>query len=180
MIGVVVPFQRSDPSGSPELRQSLARDLAALADGPLDGREHARLLGRIGEAYRMLGQADVALPYLEQALLLSRRLDDSPGVTANLIRLATLLQYGGRHEEAESLFQEALQLSRHEDCRDYQDFALQHLGKCLVEVGRLSEAIALFEQALALRRRKGDRGLIASTESALAAARALVAPSAES
>jgi len=172
----VRPFLRQTIADRDALRIALERDLAALAAGVADEHARARLLGRVGEAYRMLGDPDRAAPYLSEALLAARHLGDEPGVAANLIRLATALQHGGEHPRAESLFREALAFSGRPDCATYKDFALQHLGKCLVETGRIDEAIGCFEEALAARLAKGDAALVASTEEALAAARALAGP----
>lgn len=172
----IVPFQRHAPEDPAALHRQLQAHLAQLEQikaGP-DALEVIRMTGQIGEEYRFLGEYEAALPLLEEALAGAQRLGARRLEMVNCIRLATAYQYAGRHDEAEALFRRALEFAREPEHADRLDFALQHLGKCLVEMGRLDEAAACFEEALALRRAKGDAGLIASTEQALAAIRLLL------
>lgn len=145
---------------------ALAHDLEdARAAG--DSEEAMHVLGPLGEAFRMLGQLDKAVPPLEEALALARELERPKFVIANLIRLATAYQYLNRHAEAEPLFVEALERARERGFME--DFALQHYGKCLAELRRWDEAIACFEHAIA-RRTGGDPALLDSSREALALA----------
>lgn len=172
----IIPFQRHAPKDPGSLRWQLQAHLAQLEQikaGP-DALEVIRMTGLIGEEYRFLGELETALPLLEVALAGAQRLGARRLEMVNCIRLATMYQYMDRHDQAEALFRRALELAREADGTDRLDFALQHLGKCLVEMGRFEEAAACFEEALALRRAKGDAGLIASTEQALAAVRLLL------
>jgi kanamycin kinase len=166
------PFQRvyaDHPRPHIEAIQAQQESLhEALHADDLEGELHA--LGPLGEAYRMLGQLDAALPHLERAVALARELDKPKFVLSNLIRLATAYQYLNRHAEAEPLFEEATALARRLGM--LEDFALQHHGKSLAEQGRWAAAVERFEQALALRQAKGNAQLVASTEDALEAARA--------
>jgi tetratricopeptide (TPR) repeat protein len=168
------PFLRYTGENPEVTRMMLNADLAALAAVPRGDEARLRVVGRIGEGYRMLRRETEALPYLEEAVVLAQRLGNRPARAANLIRQATAHQYLGRHNEAESEFREALQLCAEPGCTGYEDFAWQHLGKCLVEIGRIGEGIDCFKRALARRRAKGDPGLLASTEEVLSAAHALL------
>jgi tetratricopeptide (TPR) repeat protein len=127
--------------------------------------------GQIGEAYRALGQLEPARRHLEKAVAEARAHGLRKQLGTNLVRLATALQYADAHEAAMPLFEEALVVTAETGVA--LDFAHQHLGKCLAELGRWGEAIGHFEQALAMRQARGDAGLIASTEEALEAARAI-------
>jgi tetratricopeptide (TPR) repeat protein len=140
----------------------------ALHEDDLEGELHA--LGPLSEAYRMLGQLDVAATHAERALELARQLNKPKFVLSNLIRLATTYQYLNRHEDAEPLFIEARDLARRLGLME--DFALQHHGKSLAEQARWDEAIACFEAALAHRQAKGNPELTASSQEALDEARA--------
>jgi hypothetical protein len=104
---------------------------------------------------------------------LSRRADNADLEIANLIRLATAIQYAGRHAEARAMFELALRRCERGIASAYEDFALQHLGKLLVEQGHVARGLPLLERGLLLRRRKGDAALIASIDRALAGARTL-------
>jgi tetratricopeptide (TPR) repeat protein len=166
-----VPFQRRAGVDLSTVRQQLAASLGQLAQATASGTatERLRVIGRVGEAYCLLGNDEMALPLLEEAVALAKKVQDTWLEVVNLIRLATAYQYAGQHGRAESLFRRAVELAQSINYKDRLDFALQHFGKCLVEMGRLDEAAACFEEALALRQVKGDVGLIASTERALAA-----------
>ena len=132
----------------------------------------ARLLGYLGEADRVLGRYDAAVARHAEALELARSLGDRRLEVASEIRLGEAYRYRGDLATAERLFRDALVACAQSDLAAYADFALQHLGKCRLDQGHVAEAIECFERALALRRATGDPALIASTEQALALARA--------
>lgn len=174
---VIVPFERvyteeRDREAACERVAGYFVQLGEATDAG-DERERMDLLGRIGENQRMLGNIAEAVPLLQEAGHLARKLDDRPREIANMIRLATTLQYLDEHAAADALFRATLEMIDRSGSRDREDFARQHHGRCLAEMGRLDEAIAAFEAALAIRRAKGDAPLIASTECALARARSL-------
>jgi tetratricopeptide (TPR) repeat protein len=169
----VMLFQRRAGVDFSALPGQLENAVEQLALATASGDQAARLplVGRVGELYYLLGDYQAAIPLLEEAVAGAQQLGARRLEVVNWIRLATTYQYAGRHDEAEPLFRRAIALARAAEGADRLDFALQHFGKCLVEMGRLDEAIACFEEALALRQAKGDAGLIASTEQALAAVR---------
>ncbi|MCW2921974.1 MAG: hydrolase [Thermoleophilia bacterium] len=98
---------------------------------------------------------------------------DARAEAASLVRLATGLQYAGRHTEAVATFGFVLDRAGEPGFDAYEHFAWQHLGKCLVEMGRLPEALAAFHRALAIRVLLDDAGLVASSRRALDAASGL-------
>ena len=98
---------------------------------------------------------------------------DARAEAASLVRLATGLQYDGKHDEAVATFGFVLDRSGVAGFDEYQHFAWQHLGKCLVEMRRLPEAVSAFHRALAIRVLLGDPGLLASSHRALNAASGL-------
>jgi tetratricopeptide (TPR) repeat protein len=83
------------------------------------------------------------------------------------IRLATALQYAGRHDLALRWFGRADRTIAEARLRNLRHYLEQHRGKCLVEMGRLEEARAAFRVALRLRRNRPE--LLVSTRRALAA-----------
>lgn len=172
---MVISFQRPPYLDDDSVRERIARNLDRLpaARDAGDMAERLHLLGQVGNDQRALGNLIEAEMFLTEAVALARKVGDSQREAANLIRLATARQYGGRHADAEAMFREAVALTTSGPASDYEDFALQHLGKCLVEMGRIDEAIACFDRALVLRWMKADPELIASTEAALTAAHAL-------
>lgn len=98
---------------------------------------------------------------------------DARAEAASLVRLATGLQYAGRHTEAVATFGFVLDRSGEPGFDAYEHFAWQHLGKCLVEMGRTPEALAAFHRALAIRVLLDAPGLVASSRRALDAAAGL-------
>lgn len=177
----MVPFQRPPYLDDDVVRERVATHLDRLLEARDAGdlAERLQLLGQIGNDQRSLGNLLEAEMFLSEAVTLAHRLNDRRREAINLIRLATTRQYSGHHTEAVALFRDALALTVSGDAADYEDFALQHLGKCLVEMGRIDEAIDAFDRALVLRWMKADAALIASTEEALHAATALIAPNDE-
>jgi tetratricopeptide (TPR) repeat protein len=170
----MTPFERVQYTNDHTVRERVASNRALLAAAATDdAAERLRLLSAIGNDERALGILTAAIDDLAEAVALARSLDDVRREAANLIRLATAMQYDNRHAEAEPLFRDALALTERPEAAMYRDFALQHWAKWLVETGNVAEAVACFEQALALRQRKDDGELIASTEQSLAAARSL-------
>ena len=171
---MIQSFQRDEPQDVDEVRAQVERDAEALPSmsAPIDAHRRVRLLGRVGAGLRLLGRFDESARSLGEAVELARHLGDTELEIANLIRLATSVQYAGRHDEARVMLDAVLRRCASGQAPGYEDFALQHLGKLLVEQGKVGEAIPLFERALTLRRRKGDGQLVASTARALAGARA--------
>lgn len=167
----VTPFQRVYAEDTAMVLALLAEEQANLAAAETVGDDTARLalLGRVGERERILGRLDDATLHLQAALALAQEHGDRKREITNLIRLATALHYAEGHTEADALFRECLATIERTGEREREDFAHQHYGKCLAEMGQRDEAAAHFAHALALRRAKGDAGLIASTEAAIAA-----------
>lgn len=137
-----------------------------------DEPELVRALGYLGEVDRIAGRFAEAQMVLEGALDIATRRGERRMRVATLIRLGELNRCRDRFDTAEALLREALGASADPDCADYRHFALQHLGKTLLDAGRFEEAVETLETALAVRRDLGEPSLIASTEQALAVARA--------
>ncbi len=175
MSDTIVPFQRYYAPDPDALAKSVEQDFIALdqAQTDQDAGKQLELLGSIGAHYTMLGKEDLAAPLLEQALALAKQLGDRSQEVANLLDLATALQYLGQRDTAQELFHETLQKVKAYDQPYYEDFVLHHLGRCLVEQNQLGEARACFESALLLRQKKGDQRFIDSTQRAIHAVREL-------
>ncbi len=100
---------------------------------------------------------------------------DARREAANLVRLATGLQYADRHDEALVVFTGVLARTgaREPAFDEYEHYAWQHMGTCLVEAGRVDEGVAALHRALAIRVLLDDPGLVASSRRALDAASGL-------
>jgi tetratricopeptide (TPR) repeat protein len=153
----------SDPAAV-ELAFELAR---AELDATEDPERQCRLHGYLGNALRLLGRDEEAVRELRRGLELDDDLGDERARTVAAIRLGEAHRCFDRFEEAEAWLRPAL-----DGPPDLRDFTLQHLGKTLLDAGRTEEAVQALEAALELRLAKGDASLVASTEQALALARA--------
>lgn len=165
------PFLRQDATPRDEWDARVAKLRAALLQTD-DLLERERLTGRLADALRCDPERVLESIELLDALVRSQtaRVDvggDARVVAANLIRLATALQYANRHALAMRTFERAVAWIQAHEVLDYEDFAYQHMGKCQAELGRLAEADASFARALELRSVKNDPGLLASTRQAL-------------
>jgi tetratricopeptide (TPR) repeat protein len=142
---------------------------AAEAEARLDDPEadRLRLLGYLGNAYRLLGRHTDAVAAHEQA----RDLAASAGVirayAVALVRLGESYRCADRFVEAEGVLRQALAVAP----PGVGHFALQHLGKTLLDRGAAAEAEGVLDEALDRRLAAGDAALVRSTERALAAAR---------
>jgi tetratricopeptide (TPR) repeat protein len=121
----------------------------------------AGVVGRIGMRALDGGRPELAVDLTRHAVALAGNERER---TVATIRLGEALRGAKQLDEAEQLLRTALELDP-----DYRDFALQHLGKTPTDAGRFAEAQSCLGEALAMRQAKGDAGLVASTEAALAA-----------
>jgi tetratricopeptide (TPR) repeat protein len=164
------------------LRDAIVAGRAAVREARACGSDDlGRALGYLGEACRIAGttwgapdafaEANAALG---EALATARAAGDAVRLAAALIRIGELWRCEGRWPKAIAALEEASEISRDRVHGRYADFALQHLGKAYWNAGRSRDAIAALEEALAMRRQAGNEVLMASTEEALRAARALV------
>jgi serine/threonine protein kinase/Tfp pilus assembly protein PilF len=155
-------FKVSDPNEAKgktvTAREILDRGVAkidqTLADEPLVQSE---LLRTMGDVYQNLGLYNSALPLLEKALALDRRVrgSDDFETMESMNLLATLLQNQGELDKAEALFREALERRRRVLGNDHADTlnAENNLALVLQQRGKLDDAEALFRESLEGKRR---------------------------
>jgi tetratricopeptide (TPR) repeat protein len=165
----------------PDDPDQMGKGIAWLWDRARDPRlppaDRIRYAGLAGSCARTLRRLTLAERLLNYALKLSIQQKDVRAIAANTIRYAHVLQWRRDFARSSALFQEALALAKSSPAAaDLVDFAYQHLGKNALDQEQWAEAAGFFEQALALRRDRGEAGLIASSERALAYARARLDP----
>ena len=136
-----------------EGRQWLDESLAA-APGPSATR--ARALSGNGVLAHYQGDYDRARELCQEALDLSRSLDDPNGIAEAYTGLALVHRTRGDYAEAETLFQDALTI--YEDLGDDEGTAraLDRFALSLIVSGDPDRARSFFERSLALFRRLGD------------------------
>jgi hypothetical protein len=118
-----------------------------------------RLLDRLDEA------ADEATSDLRT------RRSDGVSVAGALVRLATVRQWQGRHDDAVALLVQALEAG---GSRSERAHAWQHLGKVLAETGRRAQGLVATRTALAMR--EAADAPVDQLESSRLAVRALTGP----
>jgi thiol-disulfide isomerase/thioredoxin len=171
MIPMLKPFQREEAENPEEVRLKVIEAKIDLAEA--QGMvTRLKMMGEIGTLQRSLYDP-AAVETFQQAIDLAKQCGDVRAEAVNTLRLAVAQQYLG--QDAMPTFERAMAMCR--ENRTHEDFAMQHLGKYYIEQGRVGAALPLFEQALTIRQATGDLELIASTERALAGARAMLASS---
>ena len=158
---------RSSLAGASEERAiELLR--AALARAETTGHEPsiaraADLLGLAvyAEAFQN-GDFAAALPHLERALALRRRLGDPRGVAESLFHVGLVHQNrtgatGADRKRALELYREALSIARDGGFKVEESYLARHIAAEDQERGDLDAALAGFSRSLALRREAGYR-----------------------
>ncbi|TQR17705.1 hypothetical protein [Psychrobacillus vulpis] len=125
------------------------------------------LYGTVGNLYRICGEPEKAINYLNYCLNYALEEENISKEIVTLIRLGEALKYHKKHNKAIEFFDEAFNKCKDNKIDSYLDYALQHKGKCLMELGMLDEAEKCFIKAFKLREFKGDSTLIDSTKQAL-------------
>lgn len=126
-----------------------------------------KITGILGNLYRVKGDLDVALPYLEHYKDYCFKNEDTEVATIALIRYAEGLRIGKQMSEALNCFEEVLERCRVLNLKKHEHYAWQFMGKCYVELGNMKLAENCFLKALLIRRELKDPVLLEASESAL-------------
>jgi predicted ATPase/DNA-binding winged helix-turn-helix (wHTH) protein len=124
-------------------------------------------LGRVRLAQ---GDYDEARDHLQEAVALSREIDDPEGLVFALADLGGIASAQGDHERAELLAREALAEARQAQNEMAIAAALHSLGSALLDGGDHRSARAVLAESLALRRARGDKRNVANSLATLGAA----------
>jgi eukaryotic-like serine/threonine-protein kinase len=149
-------------------REISARDLLDEAGRRIrsDLRRHpevrTQLLEAIGRAYRRLNVHETAVPYLEEALHIRRKLPDADGTKTAvvLIELSIALRAIGDLQRADAQLREGLAISRQHRTEGSETYArlILNVGRIQFLAGNLKEARKNFEESLALYRELSGPG----------------------
>jgi tetratricopeptide (TPR) repeat protein len=131
------------------------------------GADQVRLLGYLGNAYRLLGRHTEAVETHERARDHAAAAGEPRVHAVALVRLGESYRGADRYGDAEAALREALEIAPPEVAH----YALQHLGKTLLDGGATADAREVLEEALRQRRAAGKEELVRSSERALAVAR---------
>jgi tetratricopeptide (TPR) repeat protein len=122
-----------------------------------DRRGEGNHLGRLGIAYRDLGQVERAIEYHEAALEIAREIGDRRGESADLGRLGLAYRALGQVERAIEYHEAALEIAREIGDRRGEGADLGSLGNAYRGLGQVERAIEYCQAALEIAREIGDR-----------------------
>lgn len=132
--------------------------------------EKGRLHGMLGSFLRIVGELEDSENHLRIAIEISDSINNPEGVFANKLRLAHTYQWWNRFDVSNKMFAELLETAEtNSDYSNFLDFVYQHCGKNLFDQADFHGALNYFNKALEIRLEKGDKELIASSESAIEA-----------
>ncbi len=153
----------ADPYRTPDGREPTVRNLldAAVARVTKDLEDQpdvqAEMLTVLGRTYERMALHDKALPLLERALAIGRRVfgPEHVRIAQSLNDLGVLQRQLGHLDAAESLLNESLAMRRRLLGDEDKDVAvtLVELARVLKDRGRLAESEAPIRRALAIRRK---------------------------
>lgn len=129
--------------------------------------DQIKIFGSLGHLYRIKGDTETALPYLERYKDYAIKYEDDETATLALLRYAEGLKYAREYNEALAIFEEVLERCQLLDIEKYENIGWQQLGKCYLEMGDLKQAENCFLKALILRRKINDPKLLEASESVL-------------
>ncbi|HYC38366.1 MAG TPA: hypothetical protein VEC19_18205 [Usitatibacter sp.] len=153
-------------------KAAFATALDALVDQIAAAKSQpARLLAMLGEAtplLRIAGRLDEARRTASAAIALAELLEDAKAAYVNRIRLAHVMQWEGRFDLSNALFDQLTGQARcMPELEGLAHTVLQHAGKNLFDQRRYREAARCFREALQLRRALGIDALMESSAEAL-------------
>lgn len=125
------------------------------------------LLGRLGQdlgwCYRMLGQPQRALEYLELALAVRQRHGPHIGEAATLNMMGVVYDDLGAYQQAIDYLQKALVIRREVEHRAGEAITLHNIASTYFNAGQWTEAETFYNSSLELARELNDEAGIAGT-----------------
>lgn len=151
----------------PEEIWSAVRHVVSHLDTLHDDRARVSLMGWLTDAYRVLGELDLAEQWVTRNLDFLENTDlENVAVyqIANRIRYGEVLRNADRYDAAEQVLNQAIDLiAQNPDAQSYLGYALQHLGKVYLDWSKLSMARQIIDRTEEIRAGDGNTRLIAST-----------------
>jgi len=130
----------------------------AVAFAPLASPWRIKLIRRLGDVYRELGQFDRARVCLSESLALARQSEppDPEELIASLKSLGVVAQHHGEGRLAEAYFREGLSLAEQSNDQRSQLHFWRVLGNIQREAGQLPDALAYYQTSTDLARQLDD------------------------
>jgi len=114
-------------------------------------------LGKLGTAYRNLGQVEQAITYYQQALAIAQEIGDRLNEGVWLGSLGLAYRNLGQVEQAITYYQQALVIAQEIGDRLNKGAWLGRLGLAYADLGQVEQAITYYQQALVIAQEIGDR-----------------------
>jgi tetratricopeptide (TPR) repeat protein len=135
-----------------ELYQLLSLERWQLADAH---KAHISIV--LGEVYRVIGQNEQALTYLEQGLGICQKIGDRAGAGRALTDLGRVHNPLGNKNKAKAYYQQALSILEEGGDRAGEAMVVNNLGWIYFDLGQMSRALECYEQGLKIYQEAGDR-----------------------
>lgn len=132
-----------------------------------NGEDRMKAIGKLGNLYRIKGDLQTSLPYLERYKNDCLQNGSHDQATLSLLQFAEALKYNRQYPDALAYFEEALERGSVLKINTYESVAWQYLGKCYVEMGVMKQAESCFLKALLLCKQLGDKKQLEEIEQAL-------------
>ncbi len=146
-------FLKTTSSSTTEsIRQGIAENEAALVKARLSENKkfESRILNDIGTSYGKLGDIETSIGFYQQAVEISRAIDDKYELAMNLGNLGTAYQMRGDWQKAFDALFKSLELRREVKHLRGEAMTLNRIG-CLFKIsGDANRALEYFAQALEL------------------------------
>lgn len=128
---------------------------------PFDKRAEGRILNRLGNCHRSLGDLASALEFYQRSLDLRIETEDERGRAYTLSNLADALRLSGRVEEALAMHAEAAKSHRTRDDKVGLVTTLAALAEDYSDLRQFKAALETVDEAIALAQQQGYTGFLA-------------------
>ena len=115
-----------------------------------------------GACRYLLRQYDKSLEHFQQALKISRKIDDEANVATCLNNIGAIYKALGQHDKALERFQRALAIDRNLGKEAEVAVGLSNIGEVYRAWGQYGKALEHFQRALEISRKIGDEANVAS------------------
>ena len=120
------------------------------------------MTGNLGNVHHDMGLLSKAIPLLEEALNLARKLSDKKLEERHLSNLGNCYERTGRRREALKLFDEGLAIAQQLKDREFQEKLLHNKSAALVGMGEYTKAVEVASAALRMAEARADNRAVAS------------------
>ncbi|MGA9378739.1 MAG: tetratricopeptide repeat protein, partial [Phormidium sp.] len=120
-------------------------------------------LSNIGAVYQDIGKPQEALKYYNQALPITREVNNRSGEATTLSNIGLVYQDIGKPQEALKYYNQALPITREVNNRSGEARTLNNIGQVYQAIGQPQEAWKYYNQALPITREVNDRAGEAAT-----------------